>query len=290
MAEGTYGPGWHETNWRLQAGVHTQNVPIHYFVTKAACDAPDRQVHVYTGLGEGRHAVVNTVVHLARLGVPAVGVHAPFYRLESGYREHWAKEVSPYVAGVLSDTPVHVVGRSLGGLHAINGPATAPERFASAATVSSAGLTYDALPEQPLWRLMHFGLKLGLVNAALSRPHIGNALQLGGVAYELWQYRQVGGTIAALHQGIGASIGNLTVQSAQAIHERNELPHHHWLARRDPALTAAAAQRTLGAMGCGHFSVVDGVHTCGRSRAGKDQMVPYAAWVMAQLSQATVRA
>jgi len=284
MAEGIPGPGWHQVIWQLRADEHSQGVPIQYLATQAACENPDRQVHVYHGLGADPVEIASGVRHLESLGVPAVGVFAPFYLVQTKHREHLAREVPGFVAESLSNGKVDLFGRSLGGFLALVGGAEAAERVNSVATLGSAGLTYNGLPTNATLRVMQFASQFAVINAAatlMRRPDMGDAAQLRSVAKELRSYGEVGGALEALRHGVGERVGRLVIDGAHAIHESG-MPHQHYLGRVDGAFWLRHYRQSLGEIGCDDFTVIPGAHTNARSRAGKEQMEPYAAWVVRQ--------
>jgi hypothetical protein len=279
--ESADGPGWQRTNWHLRASEHSQTVPVDCYVTPTAYEQSDWQVHVYPGLGEGKWAVVSNALYLEHLGLPAVGVHAPFYRVAVRHREHLAREVPGVVADTIGNGQrVDLFGRSLGSLPVIIGGAAASDRIGSVAALGPASTTYEYMLKRPALRRLQFLGQLAILNMLMLEPDVGNIVQAGGMAYELSRYFGRRGLREAIDHGISPQVGRLTLESAAHIHD-DQLPHRYYLPRRDGVFLAPLARRSLGRVGCGDcWTRVAGAHANGRTRLGKEQMKQYAAWVI----------
>ncbi len=280
MAKETSDPRWDEVTWHLQAGVHSEDVPIRVFMTDEAADS-GRRVHIYPGLGERRDAVKSAALYLAERGVPAIGVDAPFYLVETRYREAMAREVPAAVAQAVGGE-TDLLGRSLGCIMTTLGAAHAPEQFRSTAGVGPAMPTYQYWPKNPLLRRLSFGLQLGVENTLLTVPELGNVGQAVGIVQELRGYRDVGGWAEAMDHGLSDHVGALGLKALQEIHEGG-MPHHNFLPRFDRLFPFVLEREALLANGCDPecMSPVPWAHSNSRVQAGLQQTRQYGAWQIA---------
>jgi pimeloyl-ACP methyl ester carboxylesterase len=286
VAEQTVDPGWSEVQWHLRAGEHSQTVPINVYTTGLAA-ASDRRVHIYPGLGERRDAVRSAAQYLAAHAVPAIGVDAPFYSVDTKYREHMAREVPAVVADAVGGD-ADLLGRSLGYIMAAVGGASAPDRFKSVAGVGGAMPTYQYWSKNTVLRRASFGLQLGVYNNLLTVPELGNVGQAVGVTQELSSYRNVGGVVEALDHGLSDRVGNLGLAALRRMHEVG-MPHQNFLPRFDMVFPRKLMQQALLANGCepGCMTTVAWAHSNSRVEVGLQQTLPYAAW---QVALATTQA